>query len=201
MIAVLTADLVNSTKLEPKDLVKTTTWLQDYFAQNLKAPQTLSAIYRGDEFQLVFRKPQQALYETLLLKLKLKLAFPWNQDCTMSLAYGHADVITDGPQTSQGPVFVTSGRNLNKTKKGDVLISSPVQSSKTYTLLLKLINHQLEKLTRSQVELLTTYIENKFPEHKELALTTGTSRQNISNRLSAIGADLIKEFVQLDDHT
>ncbi|MBM7071910.1 hypothetical protein JQC92_07650 [Shewanella sp. 202IG2-18] len=201
MIAVLTADLVNSTKLEPENLVKVTTWLQDYFVQNLMATQTLSAIYRGDEFQLIFKKPQQALYETLLLKLKLKLAFSWNQDCTMSLAYGHADIITDGPQTSQGPVFVSSGRNLSKTKKGDLFISFPFKSSDTYLLLIKLINHQLEKLTRSQVELLTIYLENRFPEHKELAQITDTSRQNISNRLSAIGADLIKEFIQLDDHT
>ena len=192
MIAVLTADLVHSTKLTTQEVVEVTEWLENYFRTHLE--NTSASIYRGDEFQIIFKDPKDALYQVLLLKLKLQSEFEWNQACTMSIAYGNADLLTETPHTSQGPVFVASGRNLEKTKRGEISIVSPQLKTDTSQLLLKYVNHQLSKLTDSQLELLLTYFEKRFPEHKELAAITGTSRQNISNRLSAMGADLLRDF-------
>ena len=197
MIAVLTAELVSSTKLQPNELTKVTKWLESYFS-NISCDDNIQAsLYRGDEFQLVFKNHRSALLHSLLIKLKLQIEFNWPQHCTMSLAFGVSDSMTNSPATSQGPVFISSGRGLSKTKRGELSIHFSEDEDEFKNLLLKYVNHQLNKLTITQVELLTLFIENEFPEHKELAKITNTSRQNISNRLSAMGADLIKEFLTI----
>ena len=195
MIAVLTADLVDSTKLNTSELVQVTDWLENYFDRHLSNAH--SSIYRGDEFQVIFNEYQSATYQTILLKLKLQNQFQWKQLCTMSLAFGEATLLADTPQTSQGPVFVTSGRGLEKTKRGEITLHDAQLTTRADTLLLKYVNHQMNKLTTTQIELLITYFENHFPEHKELALLTDTTRQNISSRLSAMGADLLRDFTKI----
>ena len=195
MIAVLTADLVNSTKLKPIEISEVLTWLECYSQNQLVPNDVKFAIYRGDEFQISFNKPEIALYHTVLLKLKLQIAFKWKQNCTMSLAFGDVDLMTETPQTSQGPVFITSGRNLSKTNKAELTISSTDALGTHYHLLQRFVNHQLSKLTKSQIDLMILYFEHNFPEHRIIAELTNTSRQNISNRLSSMGADLVKEFV------
>ena len=195
MIAVLTADLVDSTKLNTSELVQVTDWLENYFNRHLINAR--GSIYRGDEFQVIFNEHQSAIYQTILLKLKLQNEFEWKQLCTMSLAFGEATLLADTPQISQGPVFVTSGRGLEKTKRSEIVLHNAQLTTKADTLLLKYVNHQLNKLTTTQIELLITYFENHFPEHKELALLTDTTRQNISSRLSAMGADLLRDFTKI----
>ena len=200
MIAVLTGDVIHSSKMSNKQYSQTIETLKQLISAEKQKSETSGDIYRGDEFQLQYSKPVYALQSALIFKLSLP--------CTLSLAYGNYDLLNDSPSTSSGPVYVESGKRLDKANRGDLIVnlspdtsvfqngSNPTAPLPNSLLLLNnFLTHTLNSLTKSQSELLLTYIKNDFPEHKVLAELTGTSRQNISNRLSSMGAHLVRDYV------
>ncbi|XQW83912.1 MarR family transcriptional regulator [Thalassotalea piscium] len=200
MIAVLTGDLVNSTKMSNKIYTQVITDLKGLLVDAHNKYHAVGEIYRGDEFQIQFPEPIHAIKCTLLIKLALHLLRVSDKpiQCTLSLAYGSHDILADKPNTSSGPVFVNSGRGLDKTPRGDMSVSVQQDNDNNeLKLLTQFLNHLLNRLTRSQAELLYQYIENDFIEHQKMAELTKTSRQNISNRLANIGAFLVKDYIDI----
>lgn len=203
MIAVLTGDIVNSTKMSDAVYKKVITNLSALVEQAGKNYQAKGEIYRGDEFQIQFPDPIYALECTLLIKLALHLSTATDKpvQCTLSLAYGSHNHLDEKPNTSSGPVFIESGRGLEKTQRGDISVAfTEDEQLQSIKLLTQFLNHLLNRLTKTQAKLLYQYIESNFAEHKKLADITGTSRQNISNRLSNIGAYLVRDYIkQIND--
>lgn len=200
MIAVLTGDIVNSTKMSNDVFAEVISTLKDLLKKAHQKYNATGEIYRGDEFQIQFPDPTNAIEFTLLIKLALHLSkFSTKPiQCTLSLAYGCHDILDEKPNTSSGPVFIDSGRGLEKTQRGDISISfakTDKSNDKEMILLTQFLNHLLNRLTKTQAELLNQYIESNYAEHKKIADMTGTSRQNISNRLGNIGAFLIRDYV------
>jgi len=203
MIAVLTGDLVNSSKMSENTYKAAIACLKQQLALCESAYQASGEIYRGDGFQVQYPNPLLALKSSLLLKLALyQCEFGKNKpvQCTLSLAFGSSSVITESPNTSYGEVHVLSGRELEKTAKGQLSVhfqqalQHPLAQRDT-ALLTGFLSHQLNRLTQTQAALLHQAIELDFVSHQEMASLTGTSRQNISNRLANIGADLVKAFL------
>jgi predicted DNA-binding protein YlxM (UPF0122 family) len=198
MIAVLTGDLVNSTKMSQEQYTKVLNNLKGLLKQTAAKYNANGEIYRGDEFQIHYPDPAQAIKSTLLIKLALYLSSvtPKPLHCTLSLAFGHFDTFDSKPNTSSGPVYISSGRGLGKTPRGELSLHFEQQSvTDDIHLATNFLNHLINRLTKSQAELLFQYIENDFAEHKKIAQLTGTTRQNISNRLSNIGAFLVKDYI------
>ena len=199
-IAVLTADLVDSTHMSSSTYHNVIQQLNSYLSLIASEHKGTGELYRGDAFQIQFTDPFAAIKTTLLIKLGLYTAEYTDQPvlCTMSLAYGQATDLANTPNISSGPVFVASGRQLDEATSGQFSLCLPPskQDSKA-ALLSAFINHHLNKLTKSQAQLLYLYIESDFAEHKKIADKLGTSRQNISNRLSSMGATLIRDYIQL----
>lgn len=199
MIAVLTGDIVNSTKMS-KDTYSSVIKRLNALLQDVNDQFNANGeIYRGDEFQIQYPNPVDALKSTLLLKLALHLATFSEKpiQCTLSLAYGAHDIYADKPNTSSGAVFVASGRGLEKTARGELSLKIDHACDEIeLDLLTQFLNHNLNRLTKTQAQLLYQYIDNDFPDHKTMAVLTATTRQNISNRLSNIGAYLIKEYIE-----
>ncbi len=200
MIAVLTGDLVNSTKMSNEtysDVIKS---LKTFLNEANKKYNATGEIYRGDEFQIQYPDPVYALKSTLLIKLALHLSkfSPKPIQCTLSLAYGSHHVYDEKPNTSSGPVFIESGRGLEKTQRGELSLRFEHEIDDCeIKLLTQFLNHLLNRLTKTQAELLYQYIESDFAEHKKIADITGTTRQNISNRLGNIGAFLIRDYMEV----
>lgn len=204
MIAVLTGDLVNSTKMTDDIYSGVIKDLTNILLDCHTKYGATGDIYRGDEFQIQFPNPLFAIEATLLIKLSLQLSKLTDKpiQCTFSLAYGNYDTLDKKPNTSSGPVFIESGRGLEKTPRGDISIHFVDTEVKTtanneLNLLTQFLNHLLNRLTRTQASLLYQYIETQFAEHKKLADAIGTSRQNISNRLSNIGAFLVRDYIAM----
>ncbi|WP_286235418.1 hypothetical protein [Thalassotalea sediminis] len=199
MIAVLTGDIVNSTKMPQQQYKNVIQSLQALLKQTEAQYQACGEIYRGDEFQIQYPNPFDAIKSSLLIKLALiseDTKVP--VQCTLSLAYGHYDIYAEKPNTSSGPVFVNSGRQLDKTNKGDLTVSfADKNQHDNIQLLTQFLNHVLNRLTNTQAALLYQYIQSDFAEHKKLAEQTGTTRQNISNRLANIGAHLVRDYIML----
>lgn len=125
MIAVLTGDIVRSTKMSNDTYTETIRELQSLLHDANEKYQAIGDIYRGDEFQIQYPNPIHAINSTLLIKLSLQLSkiSPKPIQCTLSLAYGEYEVYSSKPNTSSGPVFIESGRGLEKTLRGDISLS------------------------------------------------------------------------------
>ena len=198
MIAVLTGDIVNSTKMSNETYSEVIHSLKGFLREVKQKYQAIGEVYRGDEFQIQYPDPIDALKSTLLIKLALHLSkfSPKPIQCTLSLAYGRYEIYDKKPNTSSGPVFIESGRGLEKAQRGELLLSFEQESQRDdIKLLNQFLNHLLNKLTKTQAELLYQYIASDFAEHKKLADLTGTTRQNISNRLANIGAFLVRDYM------
>ncbi len=200
MIAVLTGDLVNSTKMSKEIYSNIINELKELLNKANHKYDAIGEIYRGDEFQIQYPNPMYALKSTLLIKLALHLSkfSPKPIQCTLSLAYGSHEIYDEKPNTSSGPVFIKSGRGLDKAQRGDISLNfeQECDNSEIY-LLTQFLNHLLNRLTKTQAELLYQYIESDFAEHKKIADITGTTRQNISNRLGNIGAFLVRDYMEV----
>lgn len=198
MIAVLTGDLAHSTKMPTHIYTQTIELLQLQLTKVNDVYGANGEVYRGDAFQIQYPTLTNALKSTLLIKLALYTADFSDLPIaiTLSLAYGEYDIYDKKPNTSSGPVFIASGRGLENTARGDLSLSLPEKNQNEIKLLTQFLNHLLNRLTKTQAQLLSLYIERDFPEHKEMAKITGTTRQNISNRLSNIGAFLIRDYIK-----
>ena len=199
MIAVLTGDIVKSTKLSGEEYQNTIQYLQNLLQDVQTRFDAVGQIYRGDAFQIQFYNPAQALECALMLKLSLQGSQLSNKPihCTLSLAYGSYSKLDAEPNTSSGPVFVNSGRGIEKTPKGDISLWFEEETQQPGDLLLnQFLNHLLSRLTKGQAVLLNQYIQSHYAELKELARITETSTQNISNRLNAIGAQLVRDYIK-----
>lgn len=200
MIAVLTGDLVNSTKMSEEVYAGVINSLKALLVEANEKYQATGEVYRGDEFQIQYPDPIDALKSTLLIKLALHLSTYSSKpiQCTLSLAYGSYAFYDKKPNTSSGPVFIASGRGLEKTQRGELSLHFDEKYNDEETQLLShFLNHLLNRLTKSQAELLFQYIESDFADHKKIAEITKTTRQNISNRLSNIGAFLVRDYMAL----
>ena len=198
MIAVLTGDLVNSTKMSTEIYSEVISSLKGLLHDVNEKHHAIGEVYRGDEFQIQYPDPIVALKSTLLIKLALHLSTfsPKPIQCTLSLAYGTYDIYDKKPNTSSGAVFIASGRGLEKSQRGELSLHFEQQSDHDEVKLLsQFLNHLLNRLTKTQAELLYQYIDSDFAEHKKMAEITGTTRQNISNRLSNIGAFLVRDYI------
>ena len=198
MIAVLTGDLVNSTKMPNEKYTNVIDRIKSQPQAANKKYQAIGEVYRGDEFQIQYPDPIHALKSTLLIKLALHLSNFSSKpiQCTLSLAYGPHNIYDDKPNTSSGPVFIESGRALEKSQRGELSLCFTQDSTNAeLQLLTQFLSHLLNRLTKTQAQLLYKYIDNDFAEHKKISEITGTTRQNISNRLGNIGAFLVRDYM------
>jgi len=127
-VAVLTGDLVDSTKrkpLERQKLVEVLSAFFDKFKAKSRNDLQLKAtfeLYRGDSFQAMLEAPEQALLLTLLIRTYLqgKVIFP-NQssknDARIAIGVGKVTYNAATLAESDGEAFVFSGRLLDSMKK------------------------------------------------------------------------------------
>lgn len=127
-IAVLTGDLVDSTKrkpLERKKLVESLSAFFDKFEIKSRNDLQLKAkfeLYRGDSFQIMLDAPVHALLLTLLIRTYLqgKVTFPSQtskNDARIAIGIGKVSNKASTLAESDGEAFLFSGRLLDGMKK------------------------------------------------------------------------------------
>ena len=160
--AVITADIVNSTKLskpEYKKLVKSlTVVLQPHQYE----------FFRGDSFQVLIKSAEEAfkiLLQTRTSAMKLSGASMPTADIRASIGIGNIKFPVKSFQTASGDVFVLSGRSFDKLPKEERLIMVCDEKHKAINLGLKLtsqfIDYHFQRLTFKQAAVVHELLMNR----------------------------------------
>lgn len=202
MIAVLTGDLVDSTRLSSAHYEQAISGLRTVLEQIESRTHCHYELFRGDGFQVVFPDSEKAIQAMLTLRLYLNSQIEDVAiNCTQALAYGTGELIKSSPGTSTGEAFIQSGRALDEARGGEFrVIQAAVTSGQTsqqpaIDIMCSQLSYVLNRLSKKQSDLLYQYISQDFPKHQVLADKNNTSRQNISERLKSAGGDLLAPFI------
>jgi len=148
--AVITADIVNSTKLSRAEYKK----LMKSFESILQEHQY--EFFRGDSFQALIKSPNEAL--SVLLQARtaaMKLSGSSGAiDVRASIGIGHTRFPVKSFQTASGDVFILSGRAFDKMGKDERLTVVSDEKNKAVNLGLKIacqfIDYLFQRLTFKQ---------------------------------------------------
>lgn len=195
-IAVISGDIVNSTKLNSEQFEKLLSRIKQ-IQQFVSAGNAANAhsIARGDEFQSVVHDIESALRYTLIYRISIK-ALGKEFDSRISFAIAADAELREKVSESMGKAFVLSGRGLT-TLKSDRLVFSSDQLELTdhFALLMKYLDRQLTALTSRQCEVLLLMLQsNEGMSVNDLAEKLGVATATASKSLKASGWPLISEL-------
>jgi hypothetical protein len=194
MIAVITGDVTDSKKIDPK------IWLKPLKKEldNIGNSPKFWEIYRGDSFQLIINKPEDAL--TTAIKIKATLKSIQDMDARMAIGIGSRTHNAQKVTESNGTAFVHSGEKfemLKKEKQNLAIKSDWPVFDKEINLFLKLALIAMDNWTINAAEIVKTTMENPDKLQEELGQIVGIKQNAISNRLKRAYYDEIMEVNEM----
>lgn len=194
MVAVITGDIINSKKINPKKWLKPLKKELDKIGSSPK----FWEIYRGDSFQAIINKPQNALRTAIKIKAVLKSI----QDVDVRMAIGIGDITYNAPKIteSNGSAFVHSGEKfemLRKQKQNLAIKSNWIAFDTEMNLFLKLALIAMNNWTVNAAEIVNTTLENPGKLQEELGKIVGIKQNAISNRLKRAYFDEVMEVNEM----
>lgn len=189
MVSIITGDIVNSRKLSSE------VWIDGFKALLRKFGKTPTdwEIYRGDEFQLEIKQPEQALFVALQLKAyfkKLRL------DVRMSIGIGDKTYTGQKISESNGSAFLRSGEVFQLLKKQKVNLA--VNSGNTaldvdLNLKLRLASTFMDGWLPQSAELVLTAMQNPNLSQDGIGQLLGINQAAVSRRRKRAQYDLLLE--------
>jgi len=185
LAAVLTADIVNSTKLLPGQ--------EQMLFQRLKQDVLKGypfEVYRGDSFQVFIDKPKEALSVALACR---GLAIQYNEtpemDFDIRVSIGVGDVIlpVDDLGTARGEAFLLSGRLFDPLKLNGrrlVIGCGDPKADIAFEVMSDYVDSILRKMSAKQAEVIVELVNGS--RQQQLAATLNKSKSTIS-QLAADG--------------
>ncbi len=194
MISVITGDIINSKKTNPKAWLKL---LKEELGKAGKSPKTWD-IYRGDSFQLLISNVDNALLTAIKIKASLKSI----KNINVRMAIGIGDITHNAIKIteSNGSAFVHSGEKFEmlKIEKQNLAIKSDWPDfDKEMNLFLKLSLIAMDNWTVNAAEIVKTIMENPDKLQEELGKIVGIKQNAISNRLKRAYYDEIMEVNEM----
>jgi DNA-binding NarL/FixJ family response regulator len=195
-IAVISGDIVNSTKLSSaqfEQLLKRIKDIQQWISEGNSS--NAHSIDRGDEFQSVVHDIESALRYTIIYRVGIK-ALGKQFDSRISVAIASNAELRESVSESMGEAFVLSGRGLKALKSYRLCFSSePVELAEYFDLLFKYLDRQLTDLTSRQCEVMLPMLQsNDGLSISELAKKLGIATATASKSLKASAWPLIIEL-------
>ena len=204
MKAVITADIVNSTKIEEAHRHLLVDEL-DNIIQDLKRLSSLRCeMYRGDSFQVLVDDVKYCLEIAVLIRLGLKKSnLLKNRKLDARMAIGVGDVSYEHEQVilSDGEAFRLSGRTFDKLKKRRLLIATNINDmDEPLNVMLAFIDELLEGLSYTQSKYLYDSLLYNMSQ-MELANVYNTSQPNIAKHLKSAKENLFRLFFDFAEKT
>lgn len=180
MVCVITGDIINSKKNNPKAWLKPLKKELDTIGKSPKYWE----IYRGDSFQVIVSDPKNALLTAIKIKATLKSI----QGINVRMSIGMGSRTHNAPKIteSNGSAFVHSGEKfetLKKEKQNLAIKSDWPIFDEEMNLYLKLSLIAMDNWTVNAAEIVKTAMENPGKLQEELGQIVGIKQNAISNRL------------------
>ena len=187
MIGILTGDIVNSRKLSSEIWIDGLKKQLNVFGKN----PTEWEIYRGDEFQLEIKNPEDAL----LIALRIKAYFKTLKlDARMSIGFGDKTYQANKISESNGTAFLRSGEvfeNLKKQKINLAINSSNDAFNAEINMMLRLSLIFMDNWLVQSAELVLISIENPSLSQEEIGVKLGINQAAVSKRQKRAQFDLM----------
>ena len=204
MKAVITADIVNSTKIEEANRYLLVDEL-DNIIQDLKRLSSLRCeMYRGDSFQVLVDDVKYCLEIADLIRLGLKksnLLKNGKLDARMAIGVGEVSYEHEQVILSDGEAFRLSGRTFDKLNKRRLLIATNINDvDEPLNVMLAFIDELLKGLSYTQSKYLYDSLLYNMSQ-MELANVYNTSQPNIAKHLKSAKENLFRLFFDFAEKT
>ena len=208
MIAVITADLVDSSFYEESLLNTVLNKLRQEFKQLEKKnkPKVRFEIYRGDSFQGVIYRPEDALKIMLQIKTAINQvhlkqtrskAYAKVADFKIALGIGNCDFERESIAESNGQAFQFSGRTLDSLKTEDrftKLLSPNEEVNAEFDSSLYLLDILMNRWSTASAEVVYYLLQGQ--KEKEIAEKLKISQSAVNQRKKSSGWDAIVVLLQ-----
>ena len=180
MIAVITADIINSTTVE------TMVWLNPLKEELNKIGSNPKdwEIYRGDSFQLVIDDPALALISAIKIKAVIKSI--GKIDIRIAIGLGERSYEAEKVTESNGTAFINSGSKFEVLKKEKQNLAIKTNSAKfdlEMNLYLKLGLIAMDNWTENSAEIVKLTLDNPSQSQDEIGKQIGIKQATVSHRL------------------
>jgi hypothetical protein len=202
-IAVISADIINSSKFEESAFIDTMHILEEPAGNYLvnRGEPVLSS--RGDSFQLMTTDVQNSFFKAIFLKSYFKrkqIGLKSDQgqeaiDIRISLAVGLSKTIPENIGKSMEEPFVLSGRALDQMKKKKqtfIITTSHEEYNKELELSCAFLDNIFDGWTLAQAEVIY-YLVQGFKQ-TEIASQLSLSQPSVSSRIQLARWSLIEKM-------
>lgn len=203
LYAVLTGDIVKSSRLASADLKRLPQVLKSIF-QSIDAickPDTFAtqySIFRGDGFQLI-TEPTLAIKTWLLIRGGLRAAFPGplskSVDAITGIAIGGVSHLAPNITESNGEAFLLSGRLLEELKAPRLTGFASVnqQINREFNVQFLLADDIIRRWTTAQSQMVPFLLQS-FNQN-EIAQATQTRQPTVAAKINAMGWNAIEAWM------
>jgi hypothetical protein len=178
--AILTCDIVNSTKLTAAKEKKLIASVKEIFIQNK------IEFFRGDSFQVYIKEPENALVLSLLCRAAAMKLYKEQKaivaDIRISIGIGEVKQPVRALTTAKGEAFLLSGRTFDVMAKSNqrlaITVNNPL-ASQGLQVITDYINHIFEKISGKQAEVIFELLKGETQQAvaKKIKKTKSTVHQ------------------------
>jgi predicted XRE-type DNA-binding protein len=198
--AVLTGDIINSRQIQNKDHLINVLHSIFYDIESRFSPENPFEIFRGDSFQVLFKKPTSSLRVALLIKSGLMSQSNENQmyDARISIGIGSVAFPQNNVKIANGIAFELSGINLDLMKekgRGIAIKSSQSKNNNTLETMNVLLDAIISKWTKNAAEVVYLSLLHGFTQ-SEIAEKLHISQSAVQQRLASAQYDAIYTYIR-----
>lgn len=187
MTSIITGDIIDSRKQE-----------SDHWVEDLKKILTPLGktpgqweVYRGDEFQIEVKNPEEALLTAILIKAHLRAI---KSDARMSIGFGDITHEAKKISESNGSAFINSGELFETLKKQKVTLAMRTgidEIDEKLNLMIQLALTFMDNWLAQSAEFVALAIENPTLSQEDLGLKLGINQAAVSRRQKRSQFDLV----------
>lgn len=191
MTSVITGDIIGSRQQTSKHWVEDLKKILSPFGETPREWE----VYRGDEFQVEIKNPEEALWSAILIKAHLRAL---KLDARMSIGFGDKTHEAEKISESNGSAFIHSGELFETLKKQKLTLAirtGDAAFDEKINLMLQLALTFMDNWLAQQAEFIAVAIENPTLSQEELGQKLGINQAAVSRRQKRAQFDLV---LQLD---
>ncbi|MDA6069602.1 SatD family protein [Flavobacterium sp. AC] len=190
MTSVITGDIIDSRKQKSKD------WVEDLkkILSPFGATPSQWEVYRGDEFQIEIKNPEDALLSAILIKAHLKAI---KLDARMSIGFGDKTYNAEKISESNGSAFIHSGELFETLKKQKVTLAmrtGDTNLDEKMNLMIQLALTFMDNWLAQPAQFVAAAIENPTLSQEELGQKLGINQAAVSRRQKRAQFDLVQHL-------